>query len=341
MARLRHTARKSVIPFLSSRLAERPLRRTVSGQSSHLERLHHRLREEQERQLQQREQQGSSSPPEQEVESVRRRSSVLQLEAPPAPPQDALAVGGATRGGPGGDPVGDDDGSDHITEPSEEQEAEGWVTRPITRDAARGCHFHDALDTLLRRAFDRHTWSIEYRCVVYQHSRGRYPDRWEATCLVCRPEDDLRGAEAFSEHYSISERDSAEAAMQDAARRALSQYCSLFGGVADGLNLRYYPRRPTGSTESVVVSPIGEDNPRLSSTVNLVAVLNTKLDHSLDELSRARTEIAELRAELAERRHQEGGSPAPVGTQYPYRSPPRGHHTYGSPACRTRIDLDP
>jgi hypothetical protein len=272
---------------------------------------------------------------------VRRRSSIPQLEAPPAPPQDAPAVGGATGGGPGGDPDDDDDGSDHSTESSELQEAEGWVARPITRDAARGCHFHDALDTLLRQAFDQHTWSIEYRCVVYQHSRGRYPDRWEATYLVCRPEDDLRGAEAFSEHYSISERDTAEAAMQDAARRALSQYCSLFGEVADDLNLRYYPHRPTGSTESVVVSPIGEDNPRLSSTVNLVAVLNTELDHSLDELSRARTEIAELRAELAERRHQEGGSPAPVGTQHPYRSPPRGHHTYGSPACRTRIDLDP
>jgi hypothetical protein len=227
----------------------------------------------------------------------------------PAPPHDAPAVGGATGGGPGGDPDGDDDdgGSDHSTEPSEEQEAEGWVARPITRDAARGCHFHDALDTLLRRAFDRHTWSIEYRCVVYHHSRGRYPDCWEATCLVRRPDDDLRGVEAFSEHYSISERDTAEAAMQDAAQCALSQYCSLFSGVADGLNLRYYPCRPTGSTE----------------------------------LSRARAEIAELRAELAERRHQEGGSPAPVGTQHPYRSLPRGHHTYGSPACRTRIDLDP
>jgi hypothetical protein len=91
----------------------------------------------------------------------------------------------------------------------------------------------------------------------------------------------------------------------------------------------------------VVVSPVGEGNPRLSSTVNLVAVLNTELDHSLDELSRARTEIAGLHAELAERRHQEGGSLAPVGTQHPYRSPPRGHHTYGSPAYRTRIDLDP
>jgi hypothetical protein len=49
MARLRHTARKSVIPFLPSRLMERPLRRLVTGLSSHLERLHHHLHEEQER----------------------------------------------------------------------------------------------------------------------------------------------------------------------------------------------------------------------------------------------------------------------------------------------------
>jgi hypothetical protein len=50
MARIRCTTRKSVIPFLPSRLVERPLCRTVSGQSSHLERLHRRLHEEQERQ---------------------------------------------------------------------------------------------------------------------------------------------------------------------------------------------------------------------------------------------------------------------------------------------------
>jgi hypothetical protein len=56
MSRIRCTARKSVIPFLPSRLAERPLCRTVSGQSSHLERLHRRLHEEQERQRQEQEQ---------------------------------------------------------------------------------------------------------------------------------------------------------------------------------------------------------------------------------------------------------------------------------------------
>jgi hypothetical protein len=184
---------------------------------------------------------------------------------------------------------------------------------------------------------NQHTWSIEYCCVVYQHSHGLYPDRWEATCLVRRPEDDLRGVEVCSEHYSISERDTLEAAMHDAARLALSQYCLLFSGVADGLNLKYYPRRSTGSIGSWIVSPVGEGNPRLNSAVNLVAVLNIQLDHSLDELRRARVEIAELRVE---RHHQEYGSPAPAGTQHPYRSPPRGYRAYGTPDCRTKLDLD-
>src|SRR5688572_9433815 len=110
----------------------------------------------------------------------------------PAPPQGIPAVGGD----PDGDGDDDDAGgsSSHSTERSEDPELEGWIARPITRDAARRCHFHDALDTLLRRAFDRHTWSVEYRCVVYQHSRGVYLDRWEATCLVRCSKNSLQGA---------------------------------------------------------------------------------------------------------------------------------------------------
>jgi hypothetical protein len=130
---------------------------------------------------------------------------------------------------------------------------------------------------------------------------------------VRRPDDDLRGAEAFSEHYSITERDTAKAAMQDAARRALSQYCSLFSGVADGLDLKYYPRCLTSSARGVIVSPVGEGNPRLSSMVNLVAVLNTELDHALDELGKVRAEVAELRAECTAHHYLDGGSPALKG----------------------------
>jgi hypothetical protein len=79
----------------------------------------------------------------------------------------------------------------------------------------------------------------------------------------------------------------------------------------------------------------------LSSMVNLVAMLNTELDHALDELSKARAKIVELRAKCAERCHKEDGFPTPAGTQHPYRSPPRGYHAYSTPDCRTKIDLEP
>jgi hypothetical protein len=129
--------------------------------------------------------------------------------------------------------------------------------------------------------------------------------------------------------------------MQDATWRALSQYCSLFSGVADGLDLKYHPNRSTGSAGSVIVLPIGEGNPRLNSMVNLVAMLNTKLDHALDKLGKVQAEVAKLRAECAAHHYLDGGFPAPVRIQHPYHSPPRGRFDYGTADCRTQIDLDP
>jgi hypothetical protein len=64
-------------------------------------------------------------------------------------------------------------------------------------------------------------------------------------------------------------------------------------------------------------------------------------DITLDELGKVRAEVAELHAKCAARQYLDGGSPAPVGIQHPYRSPPRGRFDYGTLDCRTRIDLDP
>jgi hypothetical protein len=75
--------------------------------------------------------------------------------------------------------------------------------------------------------------------------------------------------------------------------------------------------------------------------VNLAAVLNTELDHALDELGKVQAEVAELRAECATRHYLDGGSPTPIGIQHSYRSPPYGRFDYGTLDCRTRIDLDP
>jgi hypothetical protein len=75
--------------------------------------------------------------------------------------------------------------------------------------------------------------------------------------------------------------------------------------------------------------------------VNQAAVFNTELDHALDELGKVRAKVAKLRDECTTRHYLDGGSPAPVGIQHPYRSPPRGRFKYGTPDCRTQIDLDP
>jgi hypothetical protein len=112
-------------------------------------------------------------------------------------------------------------------------------------------------------------------------------------------------------------------------------------GVADGLDLKYYPRRSTSSAGGVIASLVGESNPKLNNMVNLVAVLNTELDHALDELGKVWAKVAELRAECAARHYLDGGSPAPVRIQHPYRSLPRGRFDYGTPDCRTRINLNP
>jgi hypothetical protein len=152
--------------------------------------------------------------PQQKVESGRPPSPALQPEMPPAPPQGIPAAGRDPDGDGDDDNIGSS--SSHDTELSEEPEPEGWIARPITRNAARGCHFHDALDTRVGPS----TYTLgpsSTVCVVYQHRHGLYPDQWEATCLVRHPDNDLWGAEAFLEHYSITERDTAEAAMQDAA----------------------------------------------------------------------------------------------------------------------------
>jgi hypothetical protein len=161
--------------------------------------------------------------------------------------------------------------------------------------------------------------------------------------LVCHTNDDLQGAEAYSEHYSITEGNIAEAAMQDATHRVLLQYCSLFSEVANGLDLKYYPRRSTGSTGGVIVSPVGEGYPRLRNMVNLVVVLNTELDHALEKLGKARAEIEKLRTERVERRHPEDGSPPLLGlsTLTPRYPVGCGHHCYGTLDCRTKIDLEP
>jgi hypothetical protein len=79
--------------------------------------------------------------PQQEMESRRHPSSVSQLEVPPTPPHGTPAAGG--------DPDEDNDGVVQATAWSlrRSRRRKDGSPEPSLRDIARGCHFHDALDT--------------------------------------------------------------------------------------------------------------------------------------------------------------------------------------------------
>jgi hypothetical protein len=72
--------------------------------------------------------------------------------------------------------------------------------------------------------------------------------------------------------------------------------------------------------------------------VNLVVMLNTEMDHALDEFGKAWKEIVELHADRAERRHQEDGSPCWDSTLLPFAAP--WSSCLWHPNYRTKIDLE-
>jgi hypothetical protein len=56
--------------------------------------------------------------------------------------------------------------------------------------------------------------------------------------------------------------------------------------------------------------------------VNLAAVLNTELEHTLDELGKVRVEVAKLRAECAAHHYLDGGyPPCPDSAPLPFTAP--------------------
>jgi hypothetical protein len=71
--------------------------------------------------------------------------------------------------------------------------------------------------------------------------------------------------EVLVDLHLIFDRECVGSSTQDATQRALSFYRYEFGNVGDGIHIKYYPRRLSGSMTSFIVSPMGEDNLRLDA----------------------------------------------------------------------------
>lgn len=214
------------------------------------------------------------------------------------------------------------------------QRGEGWTVVTLARDGGDD-FFHRRLISLLREHHGYGNVAVEYRSEWWTHPRFRNFFRTAVHIRTSNPR--LRAAREESVHYALSDRETQEAGIADAARQALYVHRNQFYTEIQSDRDRWYPRRERGKAACRIASTADVTDPQMVSTVALVATLNTELDAALDESSRLRAELAETQARLAVLEHQLGG-PEPLPTEYLGESPQRKRTRYGSPSSRTAID---
>lgn len=351
MARTKQTARKRACGYLPGRLPEPVLRLTVRGHASRLQELRKRKREEEEQEQQavaaaateaanaatlvalQAERAGEDQQDDQQEEQ---QDAQQEAEG-----QDVAAAGDPDDGDDSGS-SDDEDSSQQDSNSYEDEEEdpteERWKRTKVSRDSGDS-FFHEELMKILWKAYGKRRAGVEYDCYHYCYSTVRYPVRWEAVCKVRVNDDDLAGVRELSVHWSRSPRETAAAAIQDAARQAFLKYYGLHFHLVQNKKERYYPRRVPGRAGCTIASTMHQGSATLDTTVNMTAVLHTELECAIDELHAAHEEIRKLREENDEMRAERGGPVTVNREEDAPVAPARPRLIYGSREAETRMDL--
>ncbi|WVZ75270.1 hypothetical protein U9M48_023342 [Paspalum notatum var. saurae] len=171
--------------------------------------------------------------------------------------------------------------------------------------------------------------------ITYVGTRYRHPvlpDDWDMTVEIGIP-DEFGSRRNIHVRHAPTRRNSHEAAISDAAREALTTLCHAHRGDMAITSRRYYPCRSVERLDAWIANPEAEQNPRLESTIEYLATLNTDYNAAFDELDMVRYENRKLRAWVAH-----GVEPAeeePV--EDPADAPRRKKARYNDPEARTYI----
>ncbi|CAN6195123.1 unnamed protein product [Urochloa humidicola] len=165
---------------------------------------------------------------------------------------------------------------------------------------------------------------VSYHCKWWTHDR--FPSFWRVKVQVRVPDTTARAARRMTRHSALSDRDTIEAGIGDAARQAYFRYRHELRPEIQERADRYHPRRASGETACTI-----------ASTVSLVAALNTDVDALSDENHLLRTRVTELQERIIEMESQ-AGLPTPRSPERRAESPPRKRARYGTAAARTTIE---
>jgi hypothetical protein len=159
-------------------------------------------------------------------------------------------------------------------------------------------------------------------------------DYYTSRVYIWVPLNDTNGWRYRSSHHSLPHFSSDDAAVNDAARRALWSLCTAQHERLHGSEFRHVPRRVSGSEETVV--PAGGDD-RIDVLARVTAALNTDLEGATTEMDRYHEELQVAQARIAYQEAQLAGQrpPQEAMSYQTTASPPGKRLLYGTAEATT------
>jgi hypothetical protein len=256
-------------------------------------------------------------------------------EAPPAP----IAPAPDAKGGDpddSGDDSGNDDDDNNVDENPEEEEDEN------PRYHAAVYHKHSTEDEngqfciLLQEVLQHLGYTMRPLYVTKHFSEPGMRDYYTSRVYIRMPLNDTNGWRYRSSHHSTAHFSSDNAAVNDAARRALWSLCNAKREHLHGSEYRHVPRRASGTEETIV--PAGGDD-HIDFLARVTAAVNTDLEGATAEMDRYHEELQAAQARIARLEAQLAGQRLPQEV-VPYQttaSPPRKRLLYGTAEAMTRL----
>jgi len=256
-------------------------------------------------------------------------------------------AGAQQRAAAGGDPSGDPDGNDGDDEGDESRApspqppvqgvdaGRGWVVYSYVSDEGDD-FFHRHLVRLLRGRYGHARVRVEYHCWWWTHQR--YDNFWRTQVHVRVRDLHARADRVKTVHHAITDRETQEAGIADAARQALYVYRHRHYPAIRHQAERWYPRRRSGEAACTIATLAGVADPQLASTVQLVGALSTELTAVLQENHRLRHHLETARFTIEAMEEHYMGRPRSHSPRRQGESPPHRMTFYGNAASRTTID---
>jgi hypothetical protein len=189
---------------------------------------------------------------------------------------------------------------------------------------------------LLREVLQHLGYTMKPLYVTKHFSEPGMRDYYTSRVYIRMPLNDADGWRYRSSHHSTAHFSTDDAAVNDAARRALWSICNAKWARLFNSEYRHAPRRASGTEETVV--PAGGDD-RIDILERVTAALNTDLEGATTEMDRYHEELQAAQAKIAHLEAQLAGQrlPQKVVPYHTTASPPRKRLRYDTTEATTHL----